>query len=100
MESMSLELNHLEKFFTKTYSAASDFNKTKKDTEVFKKVLFDFNIKPEELIHIGDDLEYDVNVPKSIEIQAFLLCRTKDKKADFYDLKTFKESITNENRKE
>lgn len=88
-----LKLNHLQKFFTKIYSASSDFDKTKKDQEVFKKALADFSIKPDEMIHIGDDEECDVKVPKSISINAFLLCRTKDKKADFYDLNMFKNSI-------
>lgn len=90
-----LKLNHIGKFFSKVYSASSDFNLKKKEAQVFKKVCEDFQIKPEELIHIGDEEEYDVNVPRSIGAQAFLLCRKKDKKADFYDLKTFKEKILN-----
>ncbi|MBS3124670.1 HAD family hydrolase [Candidatus Woesearchaeota archaeon] len=88
-----LKLNHIDKFFTKTYSASSDFNLKKKDAEVFQQVLKDFKIKPEELIHIGDDEEYDVKVPRSIGVQAFLLCRKKDKKADFYSLEAFKQHL-------
>jgi len=61
-----LKLNHLGKFFTKTYSASSDFNLKKKEARVFKKVCEDFNITPSELVHIGDKEEYDVNVPRSL----------------------------------
>jgi putative hydrolase of the HAD superfamily len=88
-----LKLSHIGKFFTKTYSASSDFNLKKKEAAVFRKVLEDFNITPEELVHIGDEEEYDVKVPKSLGMQAFMLCRTRDKKADFYDLHEFRNRV-------
>jgi putative hydrolase of the HAD superfamily len=88
-----LKLSHIGRFFTKTYSASSDFNLKKKEAPVFKKVLEDFNIEPEEMVHIGDEEEYDVKVPKSLGIQAFMLCRTKDKKAEFYDLYGFRNKM-------
>lgn len=88
-----IKCGNLDKFFKKIYSAASDFNKKKKDAEVFQKVLSDFNIKPEEMIHIGDDEEYDVKVPKTVGMQAFLLCRKGDKLADFRDLREFKKKL-------
>ncbi|MBI4017015.1 MAG: HAD family hydrolase [Candidatus Aenigmarchaeota archaeon] len=90
-----LKLNHIGKFFSKVYSASSDFNLKKKEARVFKKVLEDFNIKAEELVHIGDEEEYDVKVPRSLGAQAFLLCRKGDKKADFNDLHEFKTKVLN-----
>ncbi|MBS3147444.1 HAD family hydrolase [Candidatus Woesearchaeota archaeon] len=88
-----LKLNHIGKFFVKTYSASSDFNLKKKEAQVFKKVCEDFNIAPNELVHIGDEEEYDVTAPKSIGAQAFLLCRKGDKKSDFKDLHDFKKAV-------
>jgi len=88
-----LKLNHIGKFFSKVYSAPSDFNLKKKEAQVFRKVCEDFNIKPEELIHIGDDEKYDVEVPKSVGIKAFLLCRKGDKKSDFKDMHAFQKTI-------
>ena len=88
-----IKCSNLGRFFKKIYSASSDFDKKKKDAEVFNKVLLDFKIKPEEMVHIGDEEEYDVKVPKSLGILAFLLCRTGDKPADFKDLHEFKEKI-------
>jgi HAD superfamily hydrolase (TIGR01549 family) len=90
-----LKLGHIGKFFTKVYSASSDFNLKKKEAAVFKKVLEDFDIahSPEEMVHIGDDEEYDKKVPRSLGIRAFLLCRNRDKKSDFYDLNDFKQKV-------
>lgn len=86
-----LRCNHLEQFFVKTYSAASDFDKIKKDEEVFRKALADFKIGPDEIVHIGDDGVYDVDVPRALKIKAFLLHRERKKKADFHNLYEFRE---------
>ena len=91
-----LELNHINKFFEKTYSAASDFNLKKKEKEVFEKVMKDFNISPEEMIHIGDEKRYDVEIPRSLGINAFLLRRDKTENADFHTLQEFKERVLSE----
>jgi len=94
-----IKVNHLGGFFAKTYSAASDFNKKKKDAEIFQQVLKDFKIKPDELIHIGDDEEYDVKEPAKIGVKAYLLCRKGDKKADFCDLEEFKQHVEDKRTK-
>lgn len=88
-----LELNHLKKFFVKTYSASSDFDKKAKDEEVFRKVLADFKITSQEIIHIGDDEEDDKKTPQKLGIRSFLVSRTGNENADFNDLISFKEKI-------
>ncbi len=76
-----VECEDIESFFDKTYSAPSDFNKDKKDKEVYEKVLEDFDIKANELLHVGDHKDTDFLLPKSLGIKAVLIDRN-DKEGD------------------
>jgi putative hydrolase of the HAD superfamily len=90
-----LKMKGLEKYFKKIYSSTHHFGKLKKDKVVFEKILKDFNIKPEEIIHIGNHKYYDYDVPKELGIKTFFLDRKSKHNIDgsVKDLREFVEKI-------
>ena len=56
---LKLSAESLKKYFKKIYSSTSDLGVAGKDKMVFRKLLKVLKIKPEQLIHVGDDYEFD-----------------------------------------
>lgn len=67
------KLINLEYYFDEIFSSTYHYKKLNKDSKVYLDIINQLNIKPEEMIHIGDDLEFDYLAPKSIGIKAILL---------------------------
>jgi len=55
------------------YEAGCD----KTNPKMYKKVLEILNVKPEEAVMIGDDVQVDILLPKRLGIHAILLNREK-----------------------
>lgn len=51
---------------------SSEFGKRKHTGNLFKYVLQDLNVKPSQILHIGDNKESDFNIPKKLGINAYL----------------------------
>lgn len=51
---------------------SSEFGKRKHTGNLFKFVLQDLNVKPSQILHIGDNKESDFNVPQNMGINAYL----------------------------
>ena len=49
---------------------SSEHRKTKHNGSLFRYILDDLNIRPEEMMHIGDNRRADYNIPRSLGIQA------------------------------
>lgn len=49
---------------------SSEHRKTKHSGSLFRYILDDLNIRPEEMIHIGDNRRADYSIPRSLGIQA------------------------------
>ncbi|MCK5235195.1 MAG: HAD family hydrolase, partial [Candidatus Aenigmarchaeota archaeon] len=79
---MKLEAEGLKKHFSSVFSAQSTFGVRKKNKEVFMKVLEKLEIKPENMIHVGNNPYLDLEVPSSVGIKSFLLDRTEKRKGD------------------
>ena len=79
---MKLEAEGLKKHFSSVFSAQSTFGVRKKNKEIFMKVLERLGIKPENMIHVGNDRYLDLEVPSSVGIKSFLLDRTGKTKGD------------------
>ncbi|MCX8176334.1 MAG: HAD family hydrolase [Candidatus Bathyarchaeota archaeon] len=62
-------------YFKHTFSATSDFKTTKKNVEFYKRICEILNVNPWEIIHVGDRLIEDFEIPKKIGIKAYLLDR-------------------------
>ncbi|UCF49588.1 MAG: HAD family hydrolase [Thermoplasmatales archaeon] len=73
---------NIKPYFDHVFSSLSDFNLVKKTPEVYIKVLNFLKLKSNEIIHIGDNLEFDYKCPQRIGIKSIYLDRNKTKKAD------------------
>lgn len=69
------EFLDIKKYFRYTFSSVSDFKKTKKDEEVYKKVCEMIGKNSDEIVHVGDNYEFDYLVPLKVGIKAFYLDR-------------------------
>lgn len=98
-EFIEIELNvlNLEKYFSHIFSAVSNFNKTKKDEEIYKKIYQDIKIEKDKMVHVGDNYEFDYLAAKKAGIKAFYLDRKENMNGNFVvkDLEEFEERIKN-----
>jgi len=75
MNEFKLEVEGLKGYFDEIISTVTDLNLTKKSDKVYQMLLEKFNIKKEEIVHIGDNYEFDYDMPKNMGIKAFFLDR-------------------------
>jgi len=61
---------------------SSDIKKTKATGDLFKYVLEDLKIKPEEMIHIGDNVESDFKIPHELGINSYHFAKPVDRLLD------------------
>jgi putative hydrolase of the HAD superfamily len=73
---LEIEKTGIESCFERVFSSTSDFGLTKKTVDLYQKVCSICAVSPEEMVHVGDDLSFDFEVPKKFGIQAFYLDRT------------------------
>ena len=78
-EFVDIQLNHtgLKPYFHYIFSSLSDFDSVKKFPEVYRKVCEILNVKVDEIIHIGDNKDFDFLSPKKIGIKSFYLNRER-----------------------
>ena len=79
---VQLEETGLRPYFTHIFSSTSDFDKVKKLPEIYKEICNLLNVKPYEMLHVGDDREFDFESPKKIGIKSFYLDREKTENGD------------------
>ena len=65
----------LEMLIDKVYSSISNFGIIKKSKEFYLKIIQDLNVKPENIIHVGDNYEQDYLIPSQLGIKCFLIDR-------------------------
>lgn len=92
---LKMEVSGISKYIDFSFSTISDFNEYKKNKYVFNQVCQKLGIGFNEIVHIGDSLEYDYNVPQSIGIKSYLVDRIGTEQQDYVvrDLFEFKEKI-------
>ena len=86
----------ISEYFRYVFSAIDDFQIVKKDPRIFRTMLKIFKIKPKQMVHVGDDWDFDYLAPKKLGIRAFYLDRKKEKPKNsdiVHDLKEFAERI-------
>lgn len=95
---LKLEVESIKDHFDRIFSVTSDFNIVKKERNIYKEICKALNIKPEELIHIGDHYKFDYRIPRKMGIKAYYLDRKGKKKGKHVvkNLKEFKEKISQE----
>lgn len=73
---MELGRTGISGYFESIFSSPSDFNLTKNGTVVYEKVCVACRVSPANVMHVGDDPDFDFAVPRKLGIRAFLLDRT------------------------
>jgi putative hydrolase of the HAD superfamily len=76
-EFLDLQVKAVGPYFTRVYSAPSDFCTVKKDAGFYRRVLAAQGLRPEEMAHVGDHPDFDYRAAKSLGVQAYHLDRTK-----------------------
>jgi HAD superfamily hydrolase (TIGR01549 family) len=67
------ELEHtgLGRYFTRVISATSDYGMVKQDEGFFLKLCSLLDVSPAEVIHVGDHVIFDVQVPRRVGIDSY-----------------------------
>jgi len=92
---IELSESRLKKFFTYVFSSTSDYNKVKKFSDFYLNICEEINVKPSEMIHVGDNKKFDFYTPRKIGVTAYYLDREKKENGAFiiYNLEEFEDKI-------
>lgn len=89
-------LKHVRQSISHTFSSVSDFNSIVKNREFYTQVCSRLRIKPEHMLHVGDDPKYDLEEPRSIGVNAVLMDREQTtSKQVIHTLKDLRQLLTN-----
>jgi putative hydrolase of the HAD superfamily len=70
-----LIVTHLFEYFSDIIST-HDYGELKKTQTVYHKTLLKLGVSKDELVHVGDNKEFDYAIPRQMGIRSFLLDRT------------------------
>jgi FMN phosphatase YigB (HAD superfamily) len=85
---LDLLLAEIKGYFSRIFSSVSDYNELKQEA-FFLRVCREMRIKPQQMVHVGDNWEFDLIAPKRAGITAFFLDRNKQREEGVTDLKEF-----------
>lgn len=74
---LEMDKTGMKRYFENVFSSPSDFKLIKNGTTIYEKVCIACQVPPTNMIHVGDDPNFDFEVPKRIGIRAFLLDRDR-----------------------
>lgn len=69
-------LRDTESYFTRVFSSVSDY-KQLKTAEFYREMCQVLGVQPEQIVHVGDNWQFDFAAPSEIGIHAFYLDRSK-----------------------
>jgi HAD superfamily hydrolase (TIGR01549 family) len=92
---VQLRQSKLYSYFKKIFSSTSDFHTVKKVTDFYMMICESMKITPQEILHVGDHLEFDYLTPQKLGIASYYLDRKKQTTGDHVvsDLKQFETKI-------
>ena len=70
-------------YFEAVFSATTDFGLVKKTIDLYRRVCSILKVFPHEIIHVGDNRNFDFDVPRRLGILAFHLDRTATDKGEY-----------------
>jgi putative hydrolase of the HAD superfamily len=79
---IEVEVARLRGYFSRIFSATSDFGQIKKTTEFYENICQLLEISFQEMVHVGDHWEFDYLVPKALGIKAFHIDRSCSRSGD------------------
>lgn len=68
-------LEHIEPYFDRVFSSLSDYWQLK-TPEFYHEVCREMGVRPEQVVHVGDNREFDFVSPRKVGIHAFHLDRS------------------------
>ena len=79
---VELKEAEIEDYFTRIFSATTDFGQVKKTPQFYRRICEIMGTSPSNTIHVGDHYEFDYVVPKSLGMDAYYLDRDGKKPKD------------------
>ena len=76
---IEMEATGLGRYFSRIFSATSDFGQVKKTADLYRQICQVLETRPQEIVHVGDHYEFDYLAPRSLGIHAFYLDRSGEK---------------------
>ncbi|NIQ05366.1 MAG: HAD family hydrolase [Candidatus Korarchaeota archaeon] len=78
-----LDETNIASYFRQIFSATSDFNKVKKNEVLYRKILDILDVKPSQVIHVGDNWHFDYLAPRKTGMESFFLDRENSKSGKY-----------------
>jgi len=81
-------------YFSRIFSATSDFEQVKKTPEFYKQICDTMGVLPAEMIHVGDHYEFDLVAPRQLGVEAYFLDRNGSETRNNHTVKDLKEFVS------
>ena len=88
---VKLQALNLNGYFKSIFSAPSNFGAPRKNRAVFRAILEKMKLKPEEVVHVGDNHELDYLMPLELGMRAFHLIRNKQRPGGEHEISSLAE---------
>jgi putative hydrolase of the HAD superfamily len=73
---MDFQIKQLNSYFRRIFSAPTDYGAVK-SPELYVKICSELDVKPQEVVHVGDHRWFDFTAPREVGVTAFLLDRSR-----------------------
>jgi len=87
---MEVKETGIGNYFSRIFSATSDFRQVKKIPEFYKQICKIMGVTPSQMIHIGDHYEFDFLVPQKLGMKAYYLDRNETKPNNGFTVRNLK----------
>ena len=81
-EFLDIEVEKFKHYFAYIFSSTSDFKQLKKTANFYFSICSILGVKPHEIVHVGDNWDFDFIAPRKIGIKTFYLDRIGQKQGD------------------
>lgn len=88
-----LEEPNIASYFKHAFSATSDFHQVKKTADLYQKILNILDSQPSDVVHVGDDWQFDYIASREAGIKSFFLDR-KEQKSGNHIVKNLTELVS------
>ena len=92
---IELEETGIRRFFRHIFSATSEFGQVKNTTDFYLKIASIVDVSPERIIHVGDNWNFDYEIPKKTGMTTYFLDRANQREDEWvvHDLKEFEKKL-------
>lgn len=90
---MEVTETSIEEYFSRIFSATSDFTQVKKTPQFYRQICDVMEIVPGEMIHVGDHYQFDYLVPRQLGVAAYFLDRNGSKAGSNHTVKSLEEFV-------